>query len=164
MKMVHLGACLLALAAGAFAAIARKGTFAHIMMGRVYVGATFIYCVSSFFLYPSTGQFTPFHAISIQNAAMVAGGIALPRLLKHLVTTRRIWQLRLMLYSYVALVVTGLRFAMPYAPSGNRVLPGLVFMILPACSWFWIERFVVPRWRAVPVLAQKRRTAAIKSQ
>ena len=155
MTTVHVGACLLALVAGALAAFARKGEFVHIVAGRLYVGATLIYGVSSFFLYPSTGQFTPFHAISIQNVAMVAVGIALPRLLKHRVKAWRIWHLRLMLYSYVALVVTGLRFAMPYGPPGNRVLPGLAFMVLPLCSWLWIERRVVPRWRAPPVVVPR---------
>jgi len=152
MTMIHVGACLLALGAGALAAFVRKGELVHIVAGRVYVGATLIYAVSSLFLYPSTGQFTPFHAISIQNVAMVAAGMALPRLLKHRVKIWRIWHLRLMLYSYIALVVTGLRFAMPYGAPGNRVLPGLAFMVLPLCSWFWIERRVVPRWRAPRVL------------
>jgi hypothetical protein len=52
-----------------------------------------------------------------------------------------------MLYSYVALVATGFRFALPYFPH-SRVVPIIVFVVLPLGSWIWIERRLVPSWHA----------------
>ena len=120
----------------------------HRILGRIYVGATVAYAASSFFMYPSTGRFTPFHAISIQSVMLVIGGVALPRVLRGRVPDWRIWHLRFMLYSYVALAVTGLRFTLPYVLAGSRIWPVVVFVAVPLCSWAWIERRVVPNWRA----------------
>lgn len=44
-----------------------------------------------------------------------------------------------MAYSYIALIVTGVRFALPYLPQ-NRAVPTLVFVAVPFSSWIWIER------------------------
>jgi hypothetical protein len=52
-----------------------------------------------------------------------------------------------MAYSYIALVVTGFRFLLPYFPQ-NRAVPLLVFVALPVGSWIGIERRLVPHWRA----------------
>jgi hypothetical protein len=117
----------------------------HRALGSVYVGATFLYCSSSFFMYPSTGRLTPFHLIAIQNLVLVSCGVALPRFLRQRLTDWYAWYLRLMLYSYVALVATGFRFALPYFPH-SRVVPIIVFVVLPLGSWIWIERRLVPSW------------------
>jgi hypothetical protein len=50
-----------------------------------------------------------------------------------------------MLYSYVALIATGFRFALPYFPH-SRVVPIIVFVVLPLGSWIWIERRLVRSW------------------
>lgn len=147
MTVIHLSACVLALLAGAIIIIRPKGTPAHRALGLTYVGATVIYCGSSFFMYPSTGHLTPFHAISVQNLALVSVGVAFPRLLRRRVSTWYVWHLRFMLYSYVSLAVTGLRFTFPYLPQGNRLVPVLAFVAIPLGSWVWIERRVLPAWR-----------------
>jgi len=147
MKSFHLSACVVALVVGAFIVFLRKGNKVHRSLGRLYVGATMAYAVSSFFMYPSTGRFTPFHAISIQSAMLVVSGVALSRVLRSTVPDWQVWHLRFMLYSYVALVVTGLRFTLPYVLPGSRIWPVVVFVALPLCSWGWVERRVVPHWR-----------------
>ena len=50
-----------------------------------------------------------------------------------------------MLYSYVALVATGLRLALPYVKGIGRAGPLIVFTLVPLCGWWWIERRVVRR-------------------
>lgn len=150
MTSLHLGACVVALVVGAFVAFMRKGTKLHRVLGRLYVGATVTYAISSFFMYPSTGRLTFFHAMSIQSAMLVFGGVALSRLLRIAVPDWRVWHLRLMLYSYVALVATGLRFTLPYVRPGSRIWPAIVFVVVPICSWGWVERRVVPHWRTGP--------------
>jgi uncharacterized membrane protein len=147
MTALHVGACAVALVVGALVAFMGKGSHRHRVLGRVYVGATMTYAISSFFMYPSTSRLTFFHSISIQNAMLVAGGVALSRLLRIAVPAWRVWHLRFMLYSYVALVVTGLRFTLPYVLPGNRIWPAIVFVVVPICSWGWVERRVVPHWR-----------------
>lgn len=150
MNLLHLSACAAALVVGAIVAWLPKGTDLHRFLGRLYVGATVAYAGASFFMYPSTGRFTPFHAVSIQSVVLVGGGLALARVLRRRVRDWRVWHLRFMLYSYVALVVTGLRFALPYVATAGRIGPVVMFVALPLCSWIWIERGVVPRWRARP--------------
>lgn len=147
MTTIHVIACVAAIIVGAMVIMRPKGTAAHRALGFVYVVATFAYCGSAFFMYPSTGRLTPFHLISIQNLVLVSFGVSLPRFLRHRLRTWYAWHLRLMLYSYVALVVTGFRFAFPYLPR-NRVVPILVFVALPLGLWIWIERRLLPYWRA----------------
>jgi uncharacterized membrane protein len=139
MTGVHLIACVAAIIVGAMVLVRPKGTAIHRALGFAYVVATFTYCGSSFFMYPSTGRLTPFHLISIQNLMLVSCGVSLPRFLRHRIPRWYAWHLRLMAYSYIALVVTGFRFVLPYFPQ-NRVIPILVFVALPLGSWFWIER------------------------
>lgn len=145
MTTIHLIGCVAAIVAGAIVVLRPKGTAAHRALGSVYVGATFLYCGSSFFIYPSTGRLTPFHLIAIQNLVLVSFGVALPRFLRQRFTDWYAWHLRLMLYSYIALVATGFRFALPYFPH-SRVVPIVVFVVLPLGSWMWIERRLVPSW------------------
>ena len=147
MTRVHLIACVAAIIVGAIVVVRPKGTAVHRALGAVYVGATFAYCGSSFFMYPSTGRLTPFHLISIQNLVLVSCGVALPRFLRQRFRSWYAWHLRLMVYSYIALVVTGFRFLLPYFPQ-NRLIPILAFIALPLGGWIWIERRVVPQWRA----------------
>jgi uncharacterized membrane protein len=72
MTSVHLIACVTAIIVGAMVLVRPKGTALHRALGFVYVVATFGYCGSSFFMYPSTGRLTPFHLISIQNLVLVS--------------------------------------------------------------------------------------------
>ena len=147
MTTVHLAACLFAIVVGGVVLLRPKGTARHRTLGFLYVGATFVYCGSSFFMYPSTGRLTAFHLISVQNLALVSGGVLVAGFGRRRIRTWYAWHLRLMLYSYVSLAVTGFRFALPYLPR-NRVLPILVFVGVPVSSWIWIERRVLPPWRA----------------
>jgi uncharacterized membrane protein len=147
MTTIHLIACVAAIIVGAAVLIRPKGTAVHRALGYAYVGATYVYCGSSFFMYPSTGRLTPFHFISIQNLVLVSCGVSFPLFLRHRVRHWYVWHLRLMLYSYIALVLTGFRFAFPYVPR-SRAVPILVFVVLPLASWIWIERRVLPPWRA----------------
>jgi len=124
MTTVHLIACVAAIIAGAIVVLRPKGTAAHRALGSVYVGATFLYCGSSFFMYPSTGRLTPFHLIALQNLFLVSCGVALPHFLRQRLADWYAWHLRLMLYSYVALVATGSTIATTaagWAPSAIRM-------------------------------------------
>lgn len=145
---VHLLACAAALVAGACAALLPKGRPAHRSAGQVYVASTVVYCLSSFFIYTSTGQLTVFHAVSVQNLALVSAGMAMSRLMRHRAPDWRVWHLRFMAYSYVALVATGLRFALPLVSGGGRsVVAILVFVVAPVGAWLWVERALVAKWR-----------------
>jgi uncharacterized membrane protein len=143
---LHLWACVSALIAGAITLSRPKGTAAHRIFGLAYVGATILCCVSSLAMFPSTGQFTPFHAVAAQNLMLVGLGTGLSRYLRRRVRDWRVWRLRLMTYSYVSLVVTGLRFAMPVLPQG-RLVPAVIFVAVPIACWIYIEQRVVPAWR-----------------
>lgn len=145
---VHLLACTAALVAGACAAVLPKGRPAHRRAGQLYVLSTVVYCLSSFFIYTSTGHLTFFHAVSVQNLALVSAGLAMPRVMKPRAPEWRVWHLRFMAYSYVALVVTGLRFALPLVSGGGRsVVAILAFVVVPVGAWLWVERALVSKWR-----------------
>ena len=146
---LHLFACAAALVAGACAGLLPKGRPAHRSAGQLYVVATVVYCLSSFFIYTSTGQLTFFHAVSVQNLALVSAGMAMPRLMRHRAPNWRVWHLRFMAYSYVALVATGLRFALPLVSGGGRsVVAILAFVVVPVGAWVWVERALVATWRS----------------
>ena len=118
----------------------------HRLVGITYVGATILCCLSSFAIYPSTGKLTPFHAIAVQNLLLVGAGVGLSRFLRHRVRDWYVWHLRLMTYSYVSLVATGLRFTMPVLPQ-SRLVPAVIFSVLPLACWLYVERRMVPFWR-----------------
>lgn len=105
-------ACVAAIIAGAIVIVLPKGALAHRGLGFLYAAATLAYRGSAFFIY-SAGKLTPFHLISIQNFMLVSCGVSLPRLVARRLRAWYVWHIRLMLYSYVALVVTGFRFAFP---------------------------------------------------
>jgi uncharacterized membrane protein len=147
MTTIHLIACVAAIIVGAMVLVRPKGTAVHRALGYTYVGATIVYCGASFFMYPSTGRLTVFHFISVQNLVLVSGGVSFPLFLRDRFRHWYAWHLRLMLYSYISLVVTGFRFALPYLPR-NRVAPVVIFVAVPLGCWIWIERHVLPRWRA----------------
>jgi uncharacterized membrane protein len=149
MIRVHLAGCIAALLLGGLVAWLPKGTPVHRLLGWCYVLATVVYAGSALTIFPSTGHFTPFHAIAVQSFALVGLGIGAARAMSRRSTVWRIWHLRFMLYSYVALAATGLRFGLPYL-AGGRAGPILVFTVVPACSWWWIEHRVVKRWRTRP--------------
>lgn len=154
MVELHLFACAAAVVAGACAALLPKGRPAHRGAGQLYVVSTVVYCLSSFFIYTSSGQLTFFHVVSVQNLALVSAGMAMPRMKRHTAPNWRVWHLRFMAYSYVALVVTGLRFALPLVPGGSRsVAATLAFVVVPVAAWLWVERAVVAKWspRRMPV-------------
>lgn len=146
---LHLFACAAALVAGACAGLLPKGRPAHRSAGQLYVVATVVYCLSSFFIYTSTGHLTFFHAVSVQNLALVSAGMAMPRLMKQRAPDWRVWHLRFMAYSYVALVATGLRFALPLVSGGGRSVVAIVaFVVVPVGAWLWVERALVATWRS----------------
>jgi len=146
MTTLHLLASVGALASGAMVLVRAKGTSPHRIVGAAYVCATVLYCLSSFAIYPSTGRLTPFHAIALQNLCLVGSGVAVSRVFRRRVPEWRVWHLRLMSYSYVSLVATGLRFAIPALPQ-SRLIPALTFAVVPVACWVYIERRVVPFWR-----------------
>ena len=147
MIRVHVAGTVAALLVGGLVAWLPKGTATHRALGWCYLLATVVYAVSALRIFPSTGHFTPFHAIAIQSIALVAMGAGTARARLSGFTAWRVWHLRFMLYSFVALVVTGLRFGLPYLAPAGRAAPIVIFTVVPACCWWWIERRVVPRWR-----------------
>ena len=75
MIRVHLAGCIAALLLGGLVAWLPKGTPVHRLLGWCYVLATVVYAGSALTIFPSTGHFTPFHAIAVQSFALVGLGI-----------------------------------------------------------------------------------------
>jgi len=119
MISVHLAGCIAALLLGGLVAWLPKGTPVHRLLGWCYVLATVVYAGSALTIFPSTGHFTPFHAIAVQSFALVGLGIGAARAMSRCSTVWRVWHLRFMVYSYVALAATGLRFGLPYLAGGR---------------------------------------------
>jgi uncharacterized membrane protein len=147
MLTVHVVASIAAIVTGLGVLIAAKGTDRHRALGMIYVVATYVLCGSSFFVFQVSGRLSVFHMMSVQNALLVTAGVTLPRFLRQRVANWRVWHLRLMAYSYVALIGTGIVQFFPLLPFTPAVR-SMMFLVLPMiAAWTWIERRMVRHWR-----------------
>ena len=159
MIVVHVFASILALALGLLILALPKGTRTHRTIGAGYTMTMLTLAGTSFFIYELSGSFTFFHLVSIQTIVLVSIGIALPLLLRRVVAEWHIWHLRMMLYSYLTLVMTGVSTYFDLLPFASNALNAIVFLQLPAIlSFYLIERRGVRHWRRK--FAHLRSTAA----
>lgn len=76
MMALHLSAAILALALGTAVLMRRKGTPAHKLLGRVWVGLMGIVAVSSFWLLDiNNGTFSVIHLLSLWTLVSLAAAI-----------------------------------------------------------------------------------------
>lgn len=136
MVPVHVSAGLLAVLAGGFVVLARKGTRLHRRTGWIYAAAMAVMLASSFTLTSPNGALTGFHAISVASAVLLLAGLSLPALLRRRVPAWRVWHLRLMLTSYLTLVMTMTGQFFDVLPLPHPALNAIVFLQLPAAVGF----------------------------
>jgi uncharacterized membrane protein len=144
---LHIVASLGAVVAGLCVVVLDKGTARHRLVGKVYAALTYTLCGASFFIFETSGTFSVFHMVAIQNAALVTAGLAAARLRNRL-TGWVTWHLRFMMYSYLALVATGALQFLEYLPFRNPRLDVPIFVFAPMLAgWFAVE-WRLPHWRA----------------
>jgi uncharacterized membrane protein len=83
--VLHLAAALAAIAVGALAFAARKGSVVHRAAGRSWVLLMLVAAVSSFWI-QTKGHFSPIHLLSVAVPLMLAAGVyfaATGRLVRH---------------------------------------------------------------------------------
>jgi uncharacterized membrane protein len=144
MLSLHIAASIAALISGFAVLRATKGTSRHRLLGFLYVGSMFTLCVASFFVHRTSGHFSIFHYVSIQNLLLITAGLAMPRYFKRRSFDWRLWHLRLMVYSYISLVGTGLLQFFNYLPL-SETPRFIIFIGMPlAASWVYLARWSAP--------------------
>lgn len=121
MGMVHLITSFMAIGAGGWVLLIRKGTRWHRTIGHLYAMSMVGVLASAFAIYDLTGSFGPFHFAALVGTFTLAGGlysVLARRPKKGWMTAHAIW----MSWSYIGLMAalvaeTATRFAMP------RLLP-----------------------------------------
>ncbi|MBE0620364.1 MAG: DUF2306 domain-containing protein [Burkholderiales bacterium] len=69
--LIHLGAALFALALGAAVFLRRKGTPAHRLLGRTWVGLMLVTAISTYWI-RSSGSFSWIHGLSVISLVALA--------------------------------------------------------------------------------------------
>lgn len=113
--LVHLCTAVLALVVGATMLIREKGTPAHRLSGRIWVGLMLVAVLLSFGIRKS-GSFSLIHLLSVWT--LIATSIALVALYRHDIRTHRRW----MSGTYIGLLTAG-----AFALHPNRRLGYLVW-------------------------------------
>jgi len=77
---MHLAGALLALLIGVSVMLMKKGTTAHVLMGRVWAGLMIFVALSSFWIInPARGHFSPIHLLSVATLISVPRAIIAKR-------------------------------------------------------------------------------------
>jgi uncharacterized membrane protein len=77
---MHATAAMIALAAGLFVVLWRKGRATHRLAGLLYVFAMLVTNISALTIYRLTGHFGMFHALALLSLACTLAGLAMPLL------------------------------------------------------------------------------------
>lgn len=112
--LLHLVAALAAIALGGVVLLRQKGTFAHRMMGRVWVGLMFVIAFGSFFI-RARGHFSFIHVLSVVTIVTLLAAIYAIRhnnVRAHKINMR---------ISYASLCGAGLFTLLPYRMLGRLV-------------------------------------------
>ncbi len=144
MLLLHIAASLVAIISGLAVLRATKGTSRHRLLGFTYAGSTYSLCFASFFVHRISGHFSVFHLVSIQNLLLVSAGLAIPRYLKSSIFDWRLWHLRLMVYSYISLIGTGLLQFFNYLPLDETPRFIFFFALPMVASWMYLQRWSAP--------------------
>lgn len=136
----HTVAAVVALLSGALTLLLKKGTRVHRRLGRVYVGAMLSMCIVSLFIHEVNGGVSAFHAVTIQALGFVAAGFAMPLLCRTSVPRWRVWHDRLMLYSYITQVCTGIAQGLDHLPF-SRPVAVVLFVQTPAIVGWYLTEF-----------------------
>ena len=76
----HLAGALLALGIGTSVMLLKKGTTAHVVMGRLWAGLMIFVALSSFWIInPTRGHFSPIHLLSVVTLISVPRAIIAKR-------------------------------------------------------------------------------------
>lgn len=116
---IHIISAVIALLAGTFVLLAKKGTLVHRQVGYVYTAAMVILNVTAFLIYDLMGHFGPFHIAAIVSSLTLFMGI------RAAVQRKSGWYVQH--YYYMAWSVVGL-YAAFVAETGVRLVP---------MGWFW---------------------------
>lgn len=77
--LLHLAAGLTAIGLGGYQLAAAKGTPRHRALGRVYIAAMVVTCLSAFGLFRLTGQFNGLHGLAVISLITVTVGVLAAR-------------------------------------------------------------------------------------
>lgn len=100
---LHIVSAFISLILGGWVLYSRKGTKIHKLIGRVWVTAMLVVCISSFWLTDiNHGSFSPIHILSVWTLFCLGMAIVSIRK-KHVMRHRRYMQ-----GSYIGLVIAGL--------------------------------------------------------
>jgi uncharacterized membrane protein len=145
MVVFHVVSSLVAALAGLLVILLEKGTPTHRRVGKVYASAMYALCGSSFFIFETSGTFSFFHVVSIQNIVLTSAGISVVVYRKR-IRNWPVWHLRFMLYSYIALIATGTLQFLEYLPFQNKGLNVVTFCVIPAVTGFVLVQRSISRW------------------
>lgn len=149
MLFIHIVASIAAILSGLAVLYTTKGTSQHRLIGFLYLASTYTFCGASFFVHRTSGSFSIFHFVSVQNLLLVTVGVAMPRYLRSRAFDWRLWHLRLMSYSYISLIGTGLLQFFNYLPL-SEAPRFIIFIAIPmVSSWVYLERWATPLHRDV---------------
>ena len=115
----HALSAIGALGVGVSQMLMKKGTFLHVLLGRIWVALMTFVAVSSFFIYELKiwGNYSPIHFLSVWTLLSIGAGIYYAR-----IGNIRRHRYVMMLLFYLALVLTGAFTLLP-----NRLMYSVVF-------------------------------------
>ena len=115
----HALSAIVALGVGVAQMLMKKGTFLHVLLGRIWVALMTFVAVSSFFIYELKiwGNYSPIHFLSVWTLLSIGAGIYYAR-----IGNIRRHRYVMMLLFYLALVLTGAFTLLP-----NRLMYSVVF-------------------------------------
>lgn len=147
---IHVVTAIIAIVCGLLVFAFQKGTWTHIILGKIYFISMTLMVLVSFGINEVNGSFSIFHAISIQSLIFLLLAISISRLARSRLSTWQIWHGRFMVYSYIALIVTGVAQFFDRLPFENSALRAVFFLTLPSIIMWYIYEF-----RFVPQLLSK---------
>ncbi|MFK7800573.1 MAG: hypothetical protein AB8G95_02980 [Anaerolineae bacterium] len=123
-----------------------KGSWKHVILGRLYFASMSLMAIISFGINEVNGSFSIFHFISIQSLIFLFLAILVSRFLRVKLPTWEIWHGRFMVYSYITLLITGMAQFFDRLPIENTTIRALIFLTLPAIlMWYYFEFKFTPR-------------------
>ncbi len=155
---VHLGAALIAMAAGGTALLLPKGDRRHRLLGRTYAAAMTLLILSSFTIFSLNGRWNAFHILSL--VATVTLAAALIAIWRWRVTRQPSWLLTHqynMAFGYLGLwmafvseLLTNRRFGLDYIRTEQQfwIYVAAINAAMLAVGWWYIDRKLKPRGAA----------------
>lgn len=140
---------LIALLTGALILTLKQGTPLHKRLGKIYVGAMYTLCITSFFIFELFGRFGVFHVFSLVSLATVSAGL-IPLIRKREGWYRRHFEN--MVWSYFGLVLATCShffgFVFGYLKSQGASRP-MTWIVTALIVWG------IPHLVGIPLIARK---------